>query len=331
MSCITLLLVARQTALSSLKGRCRRHCTTKPPKFLFQTTQIPLVETFRHFLQQIENHGEGSISLCPIPDTKVVDVVISNPNKRNCLSGRMIFQLMTIIDSLSADQRYADTVAVLLRGEGSDYRTARDEISRSSAAFCAGLDFSLAKQVVNTPAQGALMCAMMTAALNRLRCLDIVSVALVHGPALGGGAELATACDFRLMTDSPSSKIGFVHGRLGASPGWGGGARLVQIVGRSRALRMLGTAQVLGPSDALDVSLVDAVLPAEHPSSYLQQSMSFLQPFTDMPFPRAVKDLKGLVAGLSAAEGGAEARELEQRVFGRRWGSEDNLAALRDK
>lgn len=182
-----------------------------------------LVDKFDAFVQQIKHHGEGNITLRTLPNDKVVDIYIDNPSKRNCLSGRMIHQLMTIIDTLSTDPRYEDTVTLLLRGSGSgsidtDTDTSTDTPVVAAAAlpapaFCAGLDFSLAKEVVNSPDQGLLMCTMMTEALNRLRALDVVSVAVIHGPALGGGAELATACDYRLITSEATSKIGFVHGR----------------------------------------------------------------------------------------------------------------------
>lgn len=108
--------------------------------------------------------------------------------------------------------------------------------------------------------------------------------------------------------------------RLGASPGWGGGQRLLDIVGRSRALRLLGTAQLLRPEEALAVGLADAVLLPPSPSSpslssslsssalhpqserglsYVEQAVLFMEPFCSMPYPGAVKDMKLLVAGLS--------------------------------
>ena len=301
------------------------------------STPVPLVRAFDSFLRQIQHHGQGEVSLRLVPGARVAEVHINNPTKRNCLSGRMIYQLMTTIDSLSSDEKYASTVAVVLRGAGSDDNASSDH----PPAFCAGLDFSLAKEVVNSPEQGLMMSKMMTEALNRLRGLDMISVALLHGHALGGGAELTTACDFRLMTDTAISKVGFVHARLAASPGWGGGRRLVQIVGRQHALRLLGTAQVLSAQEAVEVNLVDALLtpptmcPTSPSSSYMEQVLIFLQPFTNMPYPRAVKDLKGLVGGLSDCAGGVADRNmdvnLEQSVFKKRWGSADNKDALSSK
>jgi enoyl-CoA hydratase/carnithine racemase len=330
--------------------------------------KAPLAETFDVFLQQIKHHGEGSVTVKILAaDEKVADICLDNPSKRNCLSGRMIYQLITIIDDLSTDPRYADVVALLLRGSSEEEAGAGEEgggQTTTSASFCSGLDFSLAKEVVNTPEQGFLMCSMMTEALTRLRRLDMISVALIHGPALGGGAELATACDFRLITNDfatlPSSQIGFVHAKLGASPGWGGGGRLVQLVGRSRALLLLGTARVLSPQEALEAGLVDALLLSSSPafsssrtsappplpssftpavaaergsqhSSYVEQSLSFLQPFTSMQYPSAVKDMKYLIGGITCTGNTEDTAQLEKEIFRRRWGSKDNLNALRNK
>ena len=341
----------------------RNFCDRSSPN-----SQAPLVEVFDAFLQQIKHHGEGNITLNTLPSANVADIYINNPSKRNCLSGRMIHQLMTIIDTLSTDPRYTSTVAVLLRGHGSESFPSANPTDGPEPgpdpslppAFCAGLDFSLAKEVVNTPDQGFLMCSMMTEALTRLRSLDMISVALIHGPALGGGAELATSCDYRVITDAATSQIGFVHGKLGASPGWGGGGRLFEIVGRRNALRLFGTAKILCPQEALEMGLADVVLETPGSSvvestssssssssvsssvssslsssprlSYVEQCISFVEPFTSMPYPLAVKDMKLLIAGQSAASCHAEAaRQLEKDVFKRRWGSPDNMSALSTK
>lgn len=91
----------------------------------------------------------------------------------------------------------------------------------------------------------------------RLQSLPMITCALVQGAALGGGAELLTACDFRLMTSA--AKIGFVHIKLGITAAWGGGSRLAQIIGPKNALKMMITGQRLGAEEAMKIGLVDAV------------------------------------------------------------------------
>ena len=101
------------------------------------------------------------------------------------------------------------------------------------------------------------MCAYMTRLLDDLAALPVVLVAAVTGAALGGGAEILTACD--VVYASASARIGFVHAALGVSPGWGGGRRLVRRVGRHRALRLLTEAERLTAAQAGVAGLVDGV------------------------------------------------------------------------
>ena len=83
-------------------------------------------------------------------------------------------------------------------------------------------------------------------------------MAVVEGGAVGGGAELATACDFRIM--HKAAKIRFKHILLGLTPGWGGGSRLTSIVGRRHALRMMAGAVAVDATEALRTGLVDEVV-----------------------------------------------------------------------
>ncbi len=97
--------------------------------------------------------------------------------------------------------------------------------------------------------------------LQRLHSLPILSIAAVDGYAMGGGAELATACDLRVM--SRRSVVQFVQLKMGVTPGWGGGTRLVRMVGREKALEMLLTMTRLGPYEALDMGFCSNVFEGE--------------------------------------------------------------------
>ena len=83
------------------------------------------------------------------------------------------------------------------------------------------------------------MIELMQHNLARLQSLPLITVAYVEGMALGGGAELMTACDYRLAREN--AKIGFVQVRIGITAVWGGGARLVQLIGYNKALNLLAT------------------------------------------------------------------------------------------
>lgn len=76
--------------------------------------------------------------------------------------------------------------------------------------------------------------------------------------ALGGGAELSVACDFRLVTETCQG-IGFVHAKMGILPAWGGTNKLVEKVGYAKALDILCSARVMSPSECFKIGLVEDV------------------------------------------------------------------------
>jgi len=100
----------------------------------------------------------------------------------------------------------------------------------------------------------------------RLRDAPFVTVAAIGGHALGGGCELALACDFRLMADGP--RIGLTETRLGAVPGGGGVQMLSRLVGRAKALEIALPGEPWSAREALAIGLVTAV----HPQAELEQA-----------------------------------------------------------
>jgi len=90
-----------------------------------------------------------------------------------------------------------------------------------------------------------------------------VFVAAIAGHALGGGLEIALACDFRFAAEG-EYRLGVPEDNLGLLPGNGGTQRLTRLIGRTRALDMLLSGTPVGPARALELGLVDRVFPAEH-------------------------------------------------------------------
>ncbi len=165
-----------------------------------------LVATHEFFLNMVMQHGEGEVQT--VQHDRFAELIINNPTKRNAISGRMMLQFAQIIDDLvpvSSSGISDDRVGVILRGSGRD-------------AFSAGADLNLVKDIVNTPQKGGLMSMFMTDALNRLYQSPLISVCVLNGPALGGGAELTTSCDFRIMPADNKVYVQFVHAKIGASP-----------------------------------------------------------------------------------------------------------------
>lgn len=97
-------------------------------------------------------------------------------------------------------------------------------------------------------------------------CLDALeqcgssTVALIEGPCLGGGLELALACRYRVARDTPQTQLGMPEAKLGLMPGWGGTQRLIEIVGVEVGLELLLTSEAVGAAQAFNTGLVDALV-----------------------------------------------------------------------
>jgi 3-hydroxyacyl-CoA dehydrogenase/enoyl-CoA hydratase/3-hydroxybutyryl-CoA epimerase len=100
------------------------------------------------------------------------------------------------------------------------------------------------------------------AILNRLEALPFPVVAAIHGPALGGGLEVALACRYRIATDDARTVLGQPEVQLGLIPGAGGTQRLPRLIGVPAALDLIVTGRSLKPARALKAGVVDEVVPA---------------------------------------------------------------------
>src|SRR2546428_9411314 len=109
----------------------------------------------------------------------------------------------------------------------------------------------------------AQMSRRSQAAFTEIEHFPKPLIAAINGHALGGGCELALACDYRLMIDDGRSTIGQTETNLGLIPGAGGTQRLPRLVGRTRATEMIFEAIRLKAPDAAAIGLINAALPAD--------------------------------------------------------------------
>lgn len=124
------------------------------------------------------------------------------------------------------------------------------------------------------------MSMVMQASLTRLQNLPLITLAAMAGKAIGGAAELATACDYRLMTSN--CEIGYVQSRLAITAAWGGGSRLVKLVGASKALEMMTTGKQLTARQALDCGWVDDIVDGyEGDDQLIAKAFQWLKPRID--------------------------------------------------
>jgi 3-hydroxyacyl-CoA dehydrogenase/enoyl-CoA hydratase/3-hydroxybutyryl-CoA epimerase len=164
--------------------------------------------------------------------------------KVNKFSTPVMEELSSWIDRLSAA---ADVRALLLR-------SGKPEI------FIAGADVREI-EALRTPEEGKTASAVGQRIFERWARLPFPTVAAIHGACLGGGTELALACDFRVCSDSPKTRIGLPEVNLGILPAWGGTQRLPRLVGLAAALDLILTGKQIDGRRAARIGLADAVVP----------------------------------------------------------------------
>jgi enoyl-CoA hydratase/carnithine racemase len=131
--------------------------------------------------------------------------------------------------------------------------------SASEKFFSAGADVKAFQQ--NGPEENMRMIERAHRALGKIGTIPKVFVAQISGHALGGGLEIALACDLRFGADD-GYKLGFPEVTLGLLPGNGGTQRLPRLVGRARALDLMVTGRTLSPAEALEIGILDRLFPA---------------------------------------------------------------------
>lgn len=137
-------------------------------------------------------------------------------------------------------------------------------VSGKPDIFIAGADlkFFAALPGPNDPATRSLS-ELGLAVLAQLESMPFPTCAAIDGAALGGGLEVALACDTRLVGMNPRVELGLPEVNLGLLPGWGGTQRLPRIVGLEKACEMIATGRPLGTTEAHDCGLVDAIVQSE--------------------------------------------------------------------
>jgi enoyl-CoA hydratase/carnithine racemase len=170
----------------------------------------------------------------------IASITIDRPDARNALN----LEAMADLDAALAAVDGWEVHAVFIRGAG-------------DRAFVSGGDLKELESIRDE--QFALgMASRMRATLDRIPALSMPVVAVVNGHAIGGGAEVAIACDYRLAADDV--KIGFTQATLGLMPAWGGIERLVQAIGRGRALHLLTTGRTIDAAEAHAIGLFEEVV-----------------------------------------------------------------------
>lgn len=170
-------------------------------------------------------------------------VTLTNPDKPNPINNQLQSELGVILDDIERDD---DASVLTVTGE--------------DGSFAVGADISQMDEWFQNDDWDDLIRFFRGGQelMARIADLDVVTVAGINGYALGGGLELALACDVRIASESAT--IGFPEVDLGMIPGWGGTQRLPRVVGESTAKDLLVTGRHVDANEAFELGLADRVV-----------------------------------------------------------------------
>jgi len=182
--------------------------------------------------------------------------------------------------------------------------------------FCAGANINMLAKV--TPEYKYYFCLHANETLSRLEQTPKLVIAAINGHCVGGGLEVAMAADIRVARQN-AGKVGLPEVSLGVLPGTGGTQRLVRIVGKSRAIELMATGELLPFETGRELGLIDRLFVADTAESFMEQVMTYARQFTTPDkAARAVGRIKRSVqtgAEIPLEYGLALERELQQQLF----------------
>jgi len=240
---------------------------------------------------------------------QVALVTISRPEAMNALNSRFFDEMDHAVSEFKYDN---DLRAIIITGEGK--------------AFVAGAD--IAEMVNKSAEEGSFFSARGQKTFSSFGELNVPVIAAINGFALGGGLELAMACDFRIA--STKAKFGQPEVNLGLIPGFAGTQRLARLIGIADALYLLMSAEMIGADEALRLKLVQKVV---EPENLLETCFSIAKNMASKG-PLAIKAVKQTtIRGYDMALVDGEILEASQ--FGDLFGSgsqgEEGMKAFLEK
>ena len=174
------------------------------------------------------------------PEGDIAIVRINRPEALNAMNVDVVSELSRTIDIIAVDDSIK---VVIITGAG-------------ERSFCAGADISYMVNI--DPMQAERYATSAQSVINKIERLEKPVIAAVNGFALGGGCELAMACDIRIASNN--ARIGQPEATIGITPGWGGTQRLMRLVGPAKAKEMIFTGKMITADQAAQIGLVNRVV-----------------------------------------------------------------------
>jgi enoyl-CoA hydratase len=231
------------------------------------------------------------------PGIRVIKV--SRPSVLNCLNTETLQELKTVLTEDADDDSIR---VVVLTGEG-------------EKAFIAGADIAEMKD--KSEAEGVRFAQLGHEVTKLLELMSKPTLAAVNGFALGGGTEMAIACDFIVASDK--AVFGQPEVGLGIIPGFGATIRLAKFVGLPRAKELIFSGRKIKADEALAIGLVNHVYPS---TTFFQQALDLAKLISSQSKP-AIERVKKLMNEFSESHGLNFKLDAEAQAFGRLFGGHD--------
>ncbi|PKP00425.1 MAG: enoyl-CoA hydratase [Bacteroidetes bacterium HGW-Bacteroidetes-8] len=233
----------------------------------------------------------------------ICTVTINNPDALNALNSLIINELGFVFDKIAKD----DSILVVI-------------ITGAGRSFVAGADIS--EMADMDQIEGELFGARGALLFRKIETLSKPVIAAINGFALGGGCELAMACDIRIA--SQKAKFGQPEVSLGITPGFSGTVRLPKLIGNSMAKEMIFTGKIIDANEALRVGLINSVV---EPHDLMTKALEMAKMIASNA-PVAVRYSKEAIN--YALENRTEtAAEFETRLFAKCFSTEDQKEGMK--
>jgi len=231
-------------------------------------------------------------------------IKINRPEAMNSLNEDVLTGLDAVIDEAAAD---TEIRVIIITGEGK--------------AFVAGAD--IAGMYPLDAKRGYEWGHLGQKVFRKIETMDKPVIAAVNGFALGGGCELAMACDIRIA--GAKAKFGQPEVGLGITPGYSGTQRLPRLVGKGKAMELILTGNIINAEEAALIGLVNMVVPQE---DLLNESLELAKRIAENAPIAVAYSKKAITEGLETTDMN-EAIEIEAELFGKCFETEDQKEGMK--
>jgi enoyl-CoA hydratase len=234
---------------------------------------------------------------------QVLRITIDRPEALNALNSDVLLRLASIVEQAAEDR---EARAVVITGSG-------------DRAFIAGADIK--EMSTKSPQEGREFARVGHRITRLIEEMDKPVIAAINGVALGGGCEVALACDVRVASDR--ARLGQPEVNLGIMPGWGGTVRLARIVGEGIAREIVFSGRLVSADEAFRIGLVNTVYPPEklaEESMQMAAGMAGRAPLAMAYAKRSMNRARSLDMEAAA--------ELEADLFGLLFATEDQKEGM---